>query len=247
MLEDIVIRLDDDFSSYLSDIRENENLRIENEKLRNEFFKELLRKSKSYYEQIRKMYKTISEKESVFALPEGYTDLCMLAVFVNGFFLNEGEYKVVDRNVVLTKPLDVIGSTVELVVTRLVNTTVEDYENLKGLSAYEVAVKNGFVGSIEEWLSSLKGVGSYNRRVTVYETTVKNEKEFAMPSYYAPGCFKDVFVNGFKLTEDEYGVELRNGLYTLVLKNALDVIGSRVEIDVIESDVPEEGSRVYCE
>ena len=43
-----------------------------------------------------------------------------------------------------------------------------------GLSAYEVAVKNGFKGSEEEWLNSLHGYDDteITRRVTDLETTI---------------------------------------------------------------------------
>ena len=124
-LEDIVIRLEDNFSEYLSDIRENEDkrmenelVRIENERLRNEYFAKLLEDKKSYYKRFRRVYKTVSEDEKRFALPNEYTELCMLDVFVNGFKLNEEEYQIEEKDsryfVVLSKALDVLGSVVEM-------------------------------------------------------------------------------------------------------------------------------------
>ena len=39
---------------------------------------------------------------------------------------------------------------------------------LQGLSAYEVAVKNGFEGTEKEWLASLKGGGEIQEAVNQY-------------------------------------------------------------------------------
>lgn len=248
-MEDILIVLDDDFSSYLSDIRENEDVRIANEearianeRLRNACFEELLADKRSYYQQFYRLYKTTMESECTFALPSEYTWACMVNVYVNGLFLNPTEYVVDGKSVVLARALDVIGTVVEIVVMRAVGITEGDYDALRGYSAYDVAVLNGFDGTEVEWLASLKGVGAYNRRATYYTTVSGSETSFAMPDYYQPGCFKEVFVNGMKLRDDEFLVEATDGGYCLVLANALDVVGTKVEIDVIESDVPEEGA-----
>lgn len=66
--------------------------------------------------------------------------------------------------------------------------TVVDPDVIRGKSAYEVAVMNGFEGTVEEWLESLKGKdgglpsvsGADNGKVLV----VKNGKwELAYPSF----------------------------------------------------------------
>lgn len=245
MLEDIIIRLEDNFSEYLTDIRENEDkrianelARIENEKARNEYFAKLIAETKSYLKRIRKVYGTVSENEKRFALPDEYTELCMLDVFVNGFCLNKNEYVVDGKDVVLVKSLDVIGTVVELVVTRTVTITADDYDNLRGLrgfSAYELAVQNGFKGTIDEWLWSLNGSGGYERFVSYYKTTTENEKRIKLPSVYTEKHLLDVFVNGFKLNDDEYSVQQVGTEYFLVLASTLDVIGTSVEIDVIDA------------
>lgn len=240
-----MIRLEDNFSEYLSDIRENEDkrienelIRIENERLRNEYWEQILRDKKSYYKRFKKVYKTVSENENTFALPEEYTPLGMLDVYVNGFYLNPSEYDVVEKNVVLTKWLDLVGTVVELVVTRAIGITEADYDDLRGLqgfSAYEVAVENGFRGTMEEWLWSLRGSGGYERMVSYYKTRMENEKRIALPYVYEERHLLDVFVNGFKLSEEEYWVEEVNGAYFLVLARALDVVGTVVELDVIDA------------
>lgn len=245
MLEDIIIRLEDNFSEYLTDIRENEDkrianelIRIENERARNEYFAKLIAETKSYWKRMKKVYGTVSENENRFALPDEYTELCMLDVFVNGFCLNQNEYAVDGHDVVLVKPLDVVGTVVEVVVTRNAVITSEDYDNLRGLrgfSAYEVAVQNGFKGSIEEWLWSLNGSGGYERFVSWYKTTSANEKRIKLPSVYTEKHLLDVFVNGFKLSGEEYSVQKVGTEYFLVLATALDVVGTSVEMDVIDA------------
>jgi len=245
MLEDIIIRLEDNFSEYLTDIRENEDkrianelARIENEKARNEYFEKLIAETRSYWKRIKKVYGTVSENENRFALPDEYTELCMLDVFVNGFCLNQNEYAVDGHDVVLVKPLDVVGTVVEVVVTRNAVITSEDYDNLRGLqgfSAYEVAVQNGFKGSMEEWLWSLNGSGGYERFVSWYKTTSANEKRIKLPSVYTEKHLLDVFVNGFKLSGEEYSVQKVGTEYFLVLATALDVVGTSVEMDVIDA------------
>ncbi len=240
MLEDIVIRLEDNFSEYLSDIRENEEkrienelVRVENERLRNEYFAKLLEDKKSYYKRFRRVYKTILEDEDRFGLPSEYTELCMLDVYVNGFYLNPSEYEVVDRDVVLTRVLDVIGSVVELVVTKAVGIAEGDYDDLRGLSAYEVAVRNGFEGSEAEWLKSLGGSGGYKRMVKSYVTVNEAESRFELPYVYHEDCSVDVYVNGIRLCRSEYVVEGN----CVVLVKPLDVIGTMVELDVIDPNV----------
>ena len=43
-----------------------------------------------------------------------------------------------------------------------VNQTIENSQSgIKGESAYEIAVRNGFVGTEQEWLKSLKGETPY--------------------------------------------------------------------------------------
>lgn len=55
-----------------------------------------------------------------------------------------------------------------------VTETLKGADGKDGLSAYEVALKNGFEGSEEEWLNSLKGYDDteITRRVTDLENTI---------------------------------------------------------------------------
>ena len=155
---------------------------------------------------------------------------------MNGFYLNPSEYGVEEKEVVLTRSLDVVGSVVELVVTRAIGITEEDYDDLRGYSAYEVAVRNGFEGSEEAWLRSLAGSGGYKKMTKYYRTTSERESRFALPYSYTRLCMLDVFVNGFKLNEEEYQIEEKDSRYFVVLSKALDVLGSVVEMDVIDAN-----------
>lgn len=46
------------------------------------------------------------------------------------------------------------------------NGKVIEIPSLQGLSAYEIAVKNGFVGTEEEWLESLKATAEMENFAT---------------------------------------------------------------------------------
>lgn len=50
----------------------------------------------------------------------------------------------------------------------------ETLKGKDGLSAYEIALKNGFEGTEEEWLASLKGYDDteLRNRITALETTI---------------------------------------------------------------------------
>jgi len=78
------------------------------------------------------------------------------------------------------------------------------------------------------------GLPSFLRKIIYYETTEDFEVCFRMPSDYKEGCLVDVFINGLKLERSKYSIDLQGGRYLLVLEDGLDVIGTMVEIDMIE-------------
>lgn len=88
----------------------------------------------SFTKEYKATYTTTTNNESVFKIPSEYTETSMVWIYVNGMKLNVNEYTIDINNstVVLTKPLDVIGTVVEIVVFRLTTATEEDYETLKG-------------------------------------------------------------------------------------------------------------------
>lgn len=88
---------------------------------------------------------------------------------------------------------------------------------------------------LEEKLKDLTaGLPSFVRKITYYETTQDFEDSFKMPSYYEADCLVDIFVNGFKLEKSKYSIDLEGEEYFLNLEDGLDVIGTVVEIDIIQ-------------
>lgn len=88
---------------------------------------------------------------------------------------------------------------------------------------------------LEEKLKDLTaGLSSFVRKITYYETAQDFEDSFKMPSYYEVDCLVDVFVNGFKLEKSKYSIDLEGEEYFLNLEDGLDVIGTVVEIDIIQ-------------
>lgn len=101
-----------------------------------------------------------------------------------------------------------------------------------GKSAYEVAVKNGYAGTEQQWLSSLKGY-SYNRIVDFFTTTTENETTFEL-SKYGENCFLDVFVNGFLRPASQYSIQNTDDKYYVVFNNALNKTGTEIQINITE-------------
>lgn len=233
---------------YLPQIIADENKRKANEHERtinelerqeNEILREKLAtdyKKISYIKEDKKTYITKTTNENTFGLPEQYTETSMLWVFVNGMRLNEKEYLVNTTNstVRLINTLDVVGTVVEIVILKTAVALEIEYDTLKGKSAYESAVENGFQGTEAEWLRSLKGSGGFSRNVSYYTTTTTNENTFELSYEYNENSLLDVYINGFKLNDNEYSVVQNGEKYNLVLTKALDVIGTVVEVDIIE-------------
>ena len=78
------------------------------------------------------------------------------------------------------------------------------FKGERGYSAYEIAVQHGFEGTEEDWLATLGTSSHFSKDVAVYETTAASTTEFNTPITVATGDFVDVYVNGFKLNENEY-------------------------------------------
>ncbi|QEM41899.1 tail assembly protein [Pseudomonas phage vB_PaeM_PS119XW] len=115
---------------------------------------------------------------------------------------------------------------------------VSKIRNNEGLSAYEVAVKNGFVGTETEWLESLKGQGIY--QLALQQGFVGTEDEFLASLKGEDGAdgavgksiYEVAVDNGFTGTEQEF-------LATLVGKSAyqsaLDTGFTGTEAEFIQS------------
>jgi hypothetical protein len=57
--------------------------------------------------------------------------------------------------------------------------TVKLVTEIRGLSAYEIAVKNGFVGTEQQWLVSLQGTNSVNLSIGTVITLPANSQATA--------------------------------------------------------------------
>lgn len=80
--------------------------------------------------------------------------------------LSNVETKNPSNGTLLTETLDGRLSASEVLNGSLTN------EALRGYSAYQVAVANGFEGTEEEWLDSLKGDISYEELTTLVDESV---------------------------------------------------------------------------
>lgn len=99
----------------------------------------------------------------------------------------------------------------------------------RGFSAYEVAVQNGYIGTEEDWLATL-GTSSHFTQDSIIYTSTENQTEFDLPQEYTSNSFIDIYVNGLRLTSDEYTIDTEE--QTITLTNALWA-GSEVEIIVL--------------
>lgn len=103
---------------------------------------------------------------------------------------------------------------------------VSKIRNNQGLSAYEIAVQNGFVGSAEEWLESLKGQSAYKLAVDL--GFVGTEEEFLKSLKGDKGDRGDegqsiydiALQNGFVGTEQQFLATLiGDSAYEVAVKN----------------------------
>lgn len=133
---------------------ENENERIENEKARaekdaerdtkvNSLFRQfdLLKEDveagltkTSYLKRFSTYLFAMSFNTGSLNLPDEYSELCLLDIYVNGMKVGDYSIDLENRKIKLSQPLNVPGTPVEIVVTKLVSLNVEDYDKLAGYS-----------------------------------------------------------------------------------------------------------------
>lgn len=174
-------------------------------------------------EQIEKLLEDTKELENQYALIQET--------------VNENKQKIdeLEENV---EQLENSIAQLEITIQQLENSMTElennkaDKEDLKSYYTRE---------ELNEKLKDLTaGLPSFVRKIIYYETTEDFEVCFRMPSDYKEGCLVDVFINGLKLERSKYSIDLQGGRYLLVLEDGLDVIGTMVEIDMIEGVKEEE-------
>lgn len=87
----------------------------------------------------------------------------------------------------------------------------------QGLSAYEVALKNGFQGTEEEWLESLHGQSAYQLAVAL--GFVGTETEW-LETLVGPSAYQTAVDNGFVGTEEEFIESLKGkSAYQIAVAN----------------------------
>ena len=101
------------------------------------------------------------------------------------------------------------------------------FKGEKGDSAYQVAVKNGFIGTEKDWLATL-GTTNYVGETKATFVGSQGQKEFGLPTGYTSESVVEVYIEGERLNSNEYTINTANR--TLTLTNAISVNGTTVEI-----------------
>lgn len=104
------------------------------------------------------------------------------------------------------------------------------FKGEKGDSAYQIAVKNGFIGTESDWLATI-GVKSYVGEDKAVYTATKGQTVFSLPTSYTSNSVVEVYIEGNRLTEDLYTLNTSNK--TITLKNAIEVADTKVEVTLL--------------
>ena len=99
----------------------------------------------------------------------------------------------------------------------------------KGLSAYEIALENGFVGTEKEWLSTLGTSSHFTETKDVYVTTTEDETILTLPEAYLNKDFStlNLYINGMRILAEDYTID--ETARTITLVNPITEIGTEVE------------------
>ena len=103
------------------------------------------------------------------------------------------------------------------------------YKGEKGGSAYQVAVKNGYVGDEKSWVAQL-GTSAYFLKDGVVYTASAGQTSFELPTSYTNNSCVDVYVEGQRVPSTKYTVN--TSTLTVDLVDALDA-GAEVEVVVL--------------
>ena len=105
------------------------------------------------------------------------------------------------------------------------------FKGEKGDSAYQVAVKNGFIGTEKDWLATL-GTTNYVGEEKATYSALKGNTVFGLPTSYTSESIVEVFIEGAKLSSSLYTINTSER--TVVLKNAIAVDGTTVEVVLLK-------------
>lgn len=101
------------------------------------------------------------------------------------------------------------------------------FKGEKGDSAYHIAVKNGFVGTEKDWLSTL-GTTNYVGETKATFIATAGQKEFGLPTSYTSESIVEVYIEGEKLNANEYTIDSSERILTLTYGIAVD--GTTIEV-----------------
>jgi hypothetical protein len=103
----------------------------------------------------------------------------------------------------------------------------------KGLSAYDIALQNGFVGTEKEWLSTLGTSSHFTEDKTTYYTNDRNESILQLPDSYLNKDFStlNLYINGMRILAQDYTIN--ETARTITLSNPIVEIGTEVEMVVL--------------
>lgn len=101
------------------------------------------------------------------------------------------------------------------------------FKGEKGDSAYQIAVKNGFIGTESDWLATIGTTGYVGENKTIYLAGA-GDTIFGLPSEYTSNSIVEVYIEGNKLSESLYTVNQSER--TIVLTNPIEVDRTTIEI-----------------
>lgn len=106
------------------------------------------------------------------------------------------------------------------------------FKGENGLSAYQIAVKNGFTGSEQDWLATLGTTNHFAQSKTIFTVSEAGTDEINIPSgYSSEASFLDIYINGQRLNSSEYTLNLVSN--KIELENELNEIGTKVEMVMV--------------
>ena len=88
------------------------------------------------------------------------------------------------------------------------------FKGERGYSAYELAVKNGFKGTLDEWLAQLGTSSHFEQSSNIY-TATEGQVNFTLPDSYTNDSYVDVYINGVRRNSSEYTIDTENQKITL--------------------------------
>lgn len=89
------------------------------------------------------------------------------------------------------------------------------FKGEKGDSAYAIALRNGFIGTEQDWLATL-GTSSHFKEDSIIHTATANQTSFSIPSNYTSNSFIDVYINGLRLNSNEYSIDTNSKKINLI-------------------------------